>query len=82
MLALRLMYARVTWAMERASCLTLTASAPKSCTAPMKMEPRMIHSTAGSQPKTRVAKMGPTMGPAPAMELKWWPTSTGVRVGQ
>jgi len=54
---------------------------PKSWTPPTKIEPRMIQMTAGSHPKKRAARMGPTIGPAPAMELKWCPKRTGVLAG-
>ena len=55
-------------------------SAPKSWTAPKKMPPMSTHSTTGTQPKT-AAWMGPLMGPAPAMEEKWWPIRTGALAG-
>ena len=45
-------------------------SAPKSCTAPMKIDPNNTHSSAGSQPQI-TASAGPTMGPVPAIEVKW-----------
>jgi len=48
----------------------LAKRAVKSCTAPMKMPPRITHSTAGTKPYT-IAKVGPMMGPAPAMLEKW-----------
>ena len=50
-------------------------SAPKSCMAPMKMPPMSTHSKTGTQPKM-AAWMGPLMGPAPAMDEKWWPSTT------
>ena len=53
---------------------------PKSCTAPMKMEPMRTHRRAGSQPQM-MAMAGPTMGPVPAMEVKWWTKRTERRVG-
>ena len=46
-----------------------TTSAPKSCTAPMKIDPSTTHSSAGSQPQN-TAIAGPTMGPVPAMLVK------------
>ena len=46
-----------------------TTSAPKSCTAPMKIEPNTTHSSAGSQPHI-TAIAGPTIGPVPAIEVK------------
>ena len=45
-------------------------SAVKSCTAPKKTPPTMIHKKAGSQPKMQ-AMMGPVTGPAPQMEENW-----------
>ena len=47
----------------------LTTSAPKSWTAPMKMQPKTTHNTAGNQPQ-KTAMAGPTMGPVPAMLVK------------
>ena len=58
----------------------LTTRAPRSWTAPMKMDPRTTHSRAGSQPQ-RMAMAGPTMGPVPAMEVKWCPKTTPLPVG-
>ena len=43
---------------------------PKSWTPPKKMEPATIQMSAGSQPKKSPARMGPTMGPAPAIDEK------------
>ena len=46
----------------------------------MKIAPKTTHSSAGSQPqKTAIA--GPTMGAAPATEVKWWPQRTWRLVG-
>lgn len=50
-------------------------SAPKSCMAPKKMPPMSTHRSTGTQPKM-AAWMGPLMGPAPAMDEKWWPSTT------
>jgi hypothetical protein len=36
----------------------------------MKMEPITTHRMAGNHPNAVAAMMGPTMGPAPAMEEK------------
>ena len=47
----------------------LTTSAPKSCTAPMKIEPSTTQSNAGTQPHM-MAIAGPTIGPVPAIEVK------------
>ena len=49
--------------------------APKSCMAPKKMPPMSTHKSTGTQPNT-AAWMGPLMGPAPAMDEKWWPKTT------
>ena len=46
-----------------------TTKAPKSCTAPMKIDPNNTHSNAGSQPQ-KTAMAGPTIGPVPAMLVK------------
>ena len=47
-----------------------------------KTPPMMIHSTQGSQPKPSFkAEMGPVMGPAPAMDEKWWPIRMGALAG-
>ncbi len=46
-----------------------TTSAPKSCTAPTKIEPKSTHSSAGSQPQI-TAMAGPTIGPVPAIDVK------------
>ena len=42
---------------------------PKSCTAPIKIDPKMTQRSAGSQPHT-TARAGPTIGPVPAIEVK------------
>ena len=47
----------------------LTTSAPKSCTAPMKMVPITIQTRAGSQPQY-AATQGPMIGAAPAIDVK------------
>ena len=56
-------------------------SVPKSCTAPAKMVPSTTHRNAGSHPQM-TAIAGPTMGAAPATEVKWWPNSTLRLVGR
>ena len=43
--------------------------APKSCTAPMKIEPRITHKRAGNHPQN-TAIAGPTIGPVPAILVK------------
>ena len=67
------------WAITVASVCPLwrmeANSAPKSCIAPKKMPPRSTHRSTGTQPKM-AAWMGPLMGPAPAMDEKWWPSTT------
>ncbi len=57
-----------------------TTSAPKSCTAPMKIDPSKTQTRAGTQPHI-TAIAGPTIGPVPAIEVKWWPKTTGFDVG-
>lgn len=52
---------------------------PKSCTAPMKMEPIRIQTSAGTQPQM-MAMAGPTIGPVPVIEVKWSPKSTSLSV--
>ena len=47
----------------------LTTSAPKSCTAPMKIDPNNTQHNAGIQPHM-MAIAGPTIGPVPAMLVK------------
>ena len=51
-------------------CRREMTSAPRSCTAPMNTDPRKIHIKAGTQPQM-MPMAGPTMGPVPAMEVKW-----------
>ena len=57
-----------------------TTKAPRSWTAPMKIEPKSTHNKAGSHPQS-TARAGPTIGPVPAMEVKWWPKTTPRSVG-
>ena len=57
-----------------------TTKAPKSCTAPIKTQPNKTHSKAGNHPQN-TAMAGPTIGPVPAMLVKWWPKITSFRVG-
>ncbi len=54
--------------------------AAKSCTAPAKTVPTTTHRKAGSQPQM-TAIAGPTIGAAPATEVKWCPNSTCLFVG-
>ena len=63
-----------------ALCRTETASEPRSWTPAAKTVPITIQARAGPQPqKTAIA--GPTIGAAPATEVKWWPKSTCLLVG-
>ena len=55
-------------------------SAPKSCTAPKKMPPINTHKNTGTHPNT-AAWIGPFIGPAPAIDEKWCPISTGAFAG-
>ena len=64
---------RPLWRMEM-------TSEPKSWTAPMTMDPMRIQRRAGSQPQT-TATAGPTIGPVPAIEVKWWPKTMARREG-
>ena len=68
-LARGLIIVEVISAMERPFSFRLTTSAPKSCTAPIKMVPITIQTRAGSQPQY-AAMQGPIMGAAPAMDVK------------
>ncbi len=63
-----------------ALCRTETASEPKSCTPAAKMVPSTIQASAGPQPQ-KTAMAGPTIGAAPATEVKWWPNTTCLLVG-
>ncbi len=53
---------------------------PKSCTAPAKIVPTTTHRNAGSHPQM-TAIAGPTIGAAPATDVKWCPNSTCRLVG-
>ena len=46
----------------------------------IKIDPSNTHSRAGNQPQN-TAMAGPTMGPVPAMLVKWCPKMTCLRVG-
>ena len=46
-------------------------STPKSCTPPTRIAPTKIHTQVGPHPKYIAAKIGPTIGPAPAIDEKW-----------
>ena len=64
------MYSLAISAMERALWRMEAINEEKSWTPPIKMEPRITQIRAGSQPKAVAAMIGPTIGPAPAMEEK------------
>ena len=71
------------WAMLpmlRAPWRTETASEPMSCTPAAKMVPTTIQASAGPQPQN-AAMAGPTIGAAPATDVKWWPKTTCLLVG-
>jgi hypothetical protein len=53
---------------------------PKSCTAPTKIHPSTIHSSAGTQPQM-TAIAGPSSGPSPAIDAKWCPNTTSGGAG-
>ena len=46
-----------------------TTRAPKSCTAPINIEPKITQRSAGTHPQI-TASAGPTIGPVPAIEVK------------
>ena len=79
-LARRPMLPAMTSPMERPLLRREANREPKSCTPPKKMPPTTTQMKQGSQPKT-AAWMGPLMGPAPAMDEKWWPSTTGALEG-
>jgi hypothetical protein len=54
--------------------------AAKSCTAPANTVPSTTQRNAGSHPQI-TAIAGPTIGAAPATEVKWCPKSTCLLVG-
>ncbi len=66
--------------MELPLCRTDSQRVPKSWTAPAKTVPTTTQMNAGNQPQI-TAIAGPTMGAAPATEVKWWPKSTCRLVG-
>ena len=51
-------------------CLTDIIREEKSCTPPIKIVPNMIHNIVGPHPHMETARIGPTMGAAPAIEAK------------
>ena len=54
--------------------------APKSCTAPANIVPPTIQITAGTQPHI-TPMAGPTIGPVPAIDVKWCPKIISFFVG-
>ena len=66
--------------MLRPLFLTETTSEPKSWTPAAKMVPKVIHNKAGNQPQ-KAAIAGPTIGAAPATDVKWCPNNTCLLVG-
>ena len=68
--ALLVMYWLAISAIENPLCLTEAIKLEKSCTPPKNMQPSIIHTSVGNHPKAMPATMGPTMGPAPAIEEK------------
>ena len=52
-----------------------------SCTPPTKIDPITIHSSAGSQPNSSPARIGPTIGPAAAIAEKCCGNSSAVEMG-
>src|SRR5699024_8388813 len=55
-------------------------SDPMSCMPAKNTVPDGTHKNAGSQPQI-TATAGPTIGAAPATEVKWWPHKTHLFVG-
>ena len=53
---------------------------PRSCIPAKKTVPIVTQRNAGSHPQI-IAMAGPTMGAAPATEVKWWPQRTNLLVG-
>jgi hypothetical protein len=75
------MWSRTTSAIDRALWRIEATRAAKSWTPPMKMLPRRIQSSAGSQPNATPAKIGPTIGPAAAMAEKCCPSRSCGGIG-
>ena len=67
---LGLIYCSVISAIDFPSLRIEMTRQEKSCTAPMKMEPKKTHNIAGTQPQM-IPIAGPTIGPVPAIEVKW-----------
>ena len=66
--------------MDRPRLRTEAQSAPRSCIPAKNTVPMVTHRNAGSQPQM-TAMAGPTMGAAPATDVKWWPHRTYLFVG-
>ena len=66
--------------MERPLLRVEAHRVPKSCIPAKKTVPKVTQSNAGSQPQI-TAIAGPTMGAAPATEVKWWPHRMNLFVG-
>ena len=71
---------RMTSPMDWPLLRTEAKSAPKSWTPPKKMPPTTTQRRTGTQPKI-AAWIGPLIGPAPAIDEKWWPIRTGALAG-
>jgi hypothetical protein len=67
-LTLEPMYLTVICAMDLPWFRMEMTSAPKSCTAPITIDPRNTHIIAGSHPQI-IPMAGPTIGPVPAIEV-------------
>ena len=66
--------------MDLPSFFTEAYNAVKSCTAPKKIPPTIIHKKAGSQPYI-AAIIGPVTGPAPVIEENWWENTVNLDAG-
>src|SRR5690625_7875785 len=65
---------------ERPLCLAEAQRAPKSCIPAKKTVPSVTHKNAGNHPQI-TATAGPTIGAAPATDVKWWPQRTHLLAG-
>src|SRR5512140_1827891 len=63
------------------SLRTESMIAEESLTQPMKLTPTPRETRAGNQPQMLAAVIGPTIGPAAAIDLKWYPYRTFFDVG-
>ena len=66
--------------MDLPLCRLEAHRAPRSWTPAKKTVPMVTQRKAGTHPQM-TAIAGPTMGAAPATEVKWWPHSTYLLVG-